>query len=135
MSLTITALNGAFGSRNRLASSSRRGLLRIWTCQSEGSDAKPGITTFSTPFHAFGSESEFCKPPLVVNSNGVPVFHRAMNVVGVDVVAEDSASVLVGLLDRGPREPEEGGVWKCFPHVTREPVDEIVLAAVGFICE
>ena len=50
MSRTITILNGSVGSRKRLASASRRGLLRMCGCQSSGSDAEPVITTLSAPW-------------------------------------------------------------------------------------
>ena len=49
MSRTITSLNGSFGSLKRLASASRRGLLRMCGCQSSGSEAEPVITTLSAP--------------------------------------------------------------------------------------
>ncbi len=49
MSRTMTIRNGSLGSRNRLASASRRGLFRMWGCQSSGSEAEPVITTLIAP--------------------------------------------------------------------------------------
>ena len=57
MSRTMTILNGSLGSLKRLASSSRRGLLRMCGCQSSGSDAEPVITILMMPL----SSSSWCQ--------------------------------------------------------------------------
>jgi hypothetical protein len=49
MSRTNTILSGSAAFRNRLASASRRGLLRMCCCQSAGSEAEPVITTLIAP--------------------------------------------------------------------------------------
>ena len=62
-----------------------------------------------------------------------PSSHGALDVVDVDVVAEDGARVAVGQLDRRAGEADERGVGQRVAHVAREAVDEVVLAAVRLV--
>lgn len=49
MSRTSTIRSGSAASRKRLASASRRGLLRMCGCQSAGSEAEPVMTILIAP--------------------------------------------------------------------------------------
>ena len=61
------------------------------------------------------------------------VLDGALDVVDADVVAEDRPRVGVGLLDGRAGEADERGVGQRVAHVPGEAVDEVVLAAVGFV--
>ena len=56
-----------------------------------------------------------------------------LDIVDGDVVAEDGAGVGVGLLDGRPGKADERGTGKSVAEVAGQAVDQIVLAAVGFI--
>ena len=70
---------------------------------------------------------------LVVDRHRGPVLHRALDVVDADVVPEHGARVGVLELDGRSREADERGVGQRVAHVAGEPVDEVVLAAVGLV--
>ena len=70
---------------------------------------------------------------LVVDGHGRHVLHGALDVVDADVVAEHGPGVGVLLLDGGAGEADEGSVGQGVAHVGRVAVDEVVLAAMGFI--
>ncbi len=61
------------------------------------------------------------------------IFDCALDVVDGNVVAEDGPGVGVGLFDGGAGEADKGGVGQGIAHVAGEAVDEVVLAAVGFV--
>ena len=83
---------------------------------------------------AFGFlELQLGEPALIVDRDGCPVDHRALDVVDADVVAEDGTRVRVGLLDGRAGEPDERGIRQRVAHVAGEAVDEVVLAAVGLV--
>ena len=70
---------------------------------------------------------------LVVDRHRGPVLHRAPDVVDADVVPEHGPRVGVVQLDGRSREADERGVGQRVAHVAGEPVDEVVLAAVGLV--
>ena len=70
---------------------------------------------------------------LVVDRHRGSVLHRAPDVVDADVVPEHGPRVGVVQLDRRSREADERGVGQRVAHVAGEPVDEVVLAAVGLV--
>ena len=78
-------------------------------------------------------EFDLGQPALVVDPDGGPVLDGPLDVVDVDVVAEDGLGVLVGRLDGRAGEPDERGVGQGVSHVPGEAVDEVVLAAVGLV--
>jgi hypothetical protein len=59
--------------------------------------------------------------------------HRSLDVVDADVLAEHCAGVGVLQLNRRASEADERGVRQRVAHVAREPVDEVVLAAVCLV--
>ena len=86
------------------------------------------------------------QPRLVVDGHGRAVVDGALDVVDVDVVAEDLLGADVGRLDRGSGEADERGVGQRVADVLGEAVAdgrlvlaldqpgfEAVLAAVGFV--
>ncbi len=79
------------------------------------------------------SSSIFCQARLVVDRHRGAVLDGPLDVVDVDVVAEDRARVAVGQLDGRAGEADEGGVGQRVAHVAGEAVDEVVLAAVGLV--
>ena len=78
-------------------------------------------------------ERELGQPALVVDRHRSAVLHGALDVVNADVVAEHRARVGVLQLDRRAGKADERGVGKSVPHVPRESVDEVVLAAVRLV--
>ena len=78
-------------------------------------------------------ESELGEAALVVDRHGGTVLHGALDVVGVDVVAEDGPGVLVGQFDGRAGEADKGGVRQGLAHAPGKAVDEVVLAAVGLV--
>ncbi len=76
---------------------------------------------------------ELGQAALVVDGHRGAVLDRALDVVDVDVVAEDGAGVLVGQLDRRAGEADERGVRQRVAQVPGEAVDEVVLAAVRLV--
>ena len=78
-------------------------------------------------------QRELRQAALVVDRHRGPVFHRALDVVDADVVAEDVARVAVGLLDGRAREADERCAGQGVAHVGGESVDEVVLAAVSLV--
>ena len=73
------------------------------------------------------------QPALVVDGHRRAIEHGALDVVDADVVAEHSARIGVGLLDRSPGEADERSVGQRVAHVPREAIDEVVLAAVRLV--
>src|SRR5439155_7136131 len=47
---------------------------------------------------------QFRQPALVIDWDSRPIFHRALDVIDADIVAENCSGVLVCQLDRRPRE-------------------------------
>ena len=78
-------------------------------------------------------QGQLRKAALVIDGHRGPVLNRALDVVDTDVVAEHGPRVGVPKLYRCTRESNERGVGQRVSHVSGEPVDEVVLAAVGFI--
>ena len=70
---------------------------------------------------------------LVVDRHRGAVLDRPLDVVDADVVAEDGARAGVGRLDGRAGEADEGGVGERVVHEARVAVDEVVLAAMGFV--
>ncbi len=79
-------------------------------------------------------EIELYEAVLVVNGNGCCAAGDCLlDVIDGDDVAEDGAGAGVGLLDGGAGEADEGCTGQGVANVAGEAVDEIVLAAVGFV--
>ena len=78
-------------------------------------------------------ERELDQAALVVDGHGGAVGHGLLDVVDADVVAEDGAGVFVGEFDGRAGEADEGGVGQGIAQVGGEAVDEVILAAVGFV--
>ena len=70
---------------------------------------------------------------LVDHGHGRPVLHGAVEVVDVDVVAEDPAGVALTLGDGGAGERDEGGVGQGPAQVGGVAVEVVVVAAVGLV--
>ncbi len=73
------------------------------------------------------------EPRFVIDGHGRPILHGPMGIVDRDVVAEHRASVAVLKLRRCAGKGDEQGVGERVPHGAGEAVDEIILAAVGFV--
>ena len=71
----------------------------------------------------------------VVDRDRGLVFDRPLDIIDGDILTENRARVRVRLFDRRAGEPDERRVWQRVVHVPREAVNEIVLAAVRFVCD
>ena len=69
----------------------------------------------------------------VVDGHRGPVLNGALDIVDADVIAEHGPGIGVLKFYRCPGESDEGGVGQCVSHMTSKPVDEVVLATVGFV--
>src|SRR5690606_21647277 len=78
-------------------------------------------------------EPELRESALVIDGHGGAVLHGALDVVHADVFAEYRPGVGVRQLDRRAREANERGVRQGVAHVSRKAIDEVVLAAMGFV--
>ena len=78
-------------------------------------------------------QAKLGEPALVVDRNRGLVLNCAPDVVDADVVAEHRSRIGVLALNRRAGKADEGGTRQRVPHVARVPVNEIVLAAVGFV--
>ena len=76
---------------------------------------------------------DLCETALVIDRDSCLVLDCPLDIVHADVVPEDVPGVLVLLLDRRAGEPDEGRPRKGVPDMAGEPVDEVVLAPVGFV--
>ena len=77
-------------------------------------------------------EIDLGKPALVVDRDGGLVFDRPLDVIDADVVPEDVPGVLSSFSMGVPVNPmnlRAGGI----PDMAGEPVDEVILATVGFV--
>ncbi len=73
------------------------------------------------------------QPGLVVDGDGSSVLHSPLDVVDGDVVAKHRLGFAVFEFQGRARERNEGGIEQGVPHVTGKPVNEVVLAPVGFV--
>ncbi len=78
-------------------------------------------------------ELQLGESALVIDRHGRLVFHRAQDVVDADVIAEHRPRVRVGLFDGRAGKPDPRRLRQRFPHPSRKPINEIVLAPVRFI--
>ena len=85
------------------------------------------------PRHELFGQLDLGQPRLVEDAHRGAVLDGTLDVVGVDVVAEHGAGVLVGELDGRAGEADERGVRQRVAQVSREAVDEVVLAAVRLV--
>ena len=76
---------------------------------------------------------QFGEAAFVEDRHGGLVLNSTLDVVDGNVIAEHGARVGVGLFNRCAGEADERGVGQRVAHVTREAVNEIVLAAVRFV--
>jgi hypothetical protein len=70
---------------------------------------------------------------LIVDGDRSPVFHRPFNVVNADVVTENGASILVCKLNWCTGKSNERRIRQRLAHMPGIAVDEVILAAVGFV--
>jgi hypothetical protein len=78
-------------------------------------------------------ERQLRQPALVEDRHRGAVLDRALDVVHADVVAEHRPRVGILQFDGRAGEADERGVRKRVAHVSREAVDEVVLAAVCLV--
>ena len=70
---------------------------------------------------------------LVVDGDRGLIVDGALDVVDADVIAKNRARVGVGLLDGSAGKSDERCVGQSVAHALGEAVNEVVLAAVGFV--
>jgi len=80
-------------------------------------------------------EFQFRKSTLVIDWDGCSVLHCPLDIVDADIVTKNSTGVLIGQFDRGACETDKRSIWQRLPHMPGKAVDEIVLAAMRFICD
>ena len=71
----------------------------------------------------------------VVDRHRGLIRHRALNIVDADVVTKHRAGIGISLLDRRTGEPNEGRIRQRIAHIAREPIDEVVLAAMRLVSD
>ena len=79
-----------------------------------------------------GVQVDFGEAGFVVDFNGGSVFHGPLDVVDVDVVAEDLLGVFVGGFDGGAGKANEGGVGQGISQVFGEAVGGVGPLLAGF---
>jgi hypothetical protein len=60
---------------------------------------------------------------------------RPLNVVNADIIAENGAGVSIGQFDGSTSEPDERRIRQHLTHVPSVTVDEVILAAMGFVSD
>ena len=82
----------------------------------------------------FFVQRQFGKPAFIINLDGCTIFNSLLDIIDADVIAEHGAGVGVGVFNGSPRKSDEGSVRQCIPHMTGIAVHEIILTAMGFVC-
>ena len=78
-------------------------------------------------------EFDLGQPAFIVDPDGGPILDGPLDIVDVDVVAEDGLGVLVGQLDGRACEANERSVGQGISHVAGKAVDEVVLTPMGLV--
>src|ERR1022692_395314 len=69
----------------------------------------------------------------IVDTDRDLVFHGALNVINVDVVAKYRRSAAIAAFDGSSRKADERCIGQRVTHVLREAINKVVLAAMGFV--
>ena len=75
----------------------------------------------------------FGEAAFIEDANGGAVLDGALDVVHVDVVAKDGGSAAIADFERRGGKADERGIRQGIAHMAGEAINEIVLAAVGFV--
>src|SRR5438067_358311 len=78
-------------------------------------------------------EIDFSQTTFVENPNGCSIVNGALNVVDVNVIAEDGFSILVVGFNGRAGKADERSVFEGVVQMLGEAVNKIVLAAVRFV--
>ena len=70
----------------------------------------------------------------VIDRDSGPIFHGSLNVIDRNGVAKHSRCAGIRLLNRCSCESDERGARNRIAHMTRKPVDKVVLAPVRLVC-
>ncbi|MPM20261.1 hypothetical protein SDC9_66690 [bioreactor metagenome] len=73
------------------------------------------------------------QPALIIDAHGRAVFHGLLDVIDIDIIAKNRLSVAVLFFNRCAGETNKRSIGQGIAHVPGKAIDEIILAAVGFI--